>query len=79
MVIFVDCGVASGLDAYKAMALGATAVSVGTHLIPFTARGAEAVAEEIRAMSMELRGFMASTGVKDTNSFDPSVIHKKDF
>lgn len=77
--IFVDCGVASGLDAYKAMALGATAVGVGGHLIPFTARGAAAVAGEIQAMSDSLRGFMALTGVKDTASFDPSVIHPKTF
>lgn len=77
--IFVDCGIESGLDAYKAMALGATAVGVGGHLIPYTARGAAAVAEEIRAMSAQLRGLMAWTGVADTASFTPSVIHHRTF
>lgn len=46
--IFVDCGIASGLDAYKAMTLGATAVSVGTHLISYTMWGGAAVADQIR-------------------------------
>lgn len=77
--IFVDCGIRSGLDAYKAMALGATAVSVGIHLIPFTAKGADAVAREIGRLSSELRGFMASTGVANIASFDPSVIHMRNF
>lgn len=77
MPIFVDCGVCSGMDAYKALALGATAVSVGTHLIPFIRQGgAEGVAARMREMNDELRGAMASTGVKDTSSFDPTVIHQ---
>lgn len=77
--IIVDCGIESGLDAYKAMAFGATAVGVGIHLIPYTARGADAVAEEIQKMSAQLRGLMAWTGVKDTASFDPTVIHARAF
>lgn len=77
MPIFVDCGICSGMDAYKALALGATAVSVGTHLIPYIRKGgAEGVAERMREMNDELRGAMASTGVKDTSSFDPTVIHR---
>jgi len=77
--IFVDCGISSGMDAYKALALGATAVSVGTYLIPFTARGGAAVAAEIDKLSARLKGCMASTGVKDTASFDASVIHLRQF
>lgn len=77
MPIFVDCGVCSGMDVYKALALGATAVSVGTHLIPYIRKGgAEAVAARMQEMNDELRGTMASTGVKDTASFDPTVIHR---
>ena len=75
--IFVDCGIASGADAYKALALGADAVCVGTHLIPYTREGADAVADRLREMTAQLRGYMANTGVKDLNSFDPSVIHHK--
>lgn len=73
--IFVDCGIASGADAYKALALGANAVCVGSHLIPYTKKGAEAVCERLEDMTGDLNGFMAFTGVKDLNSFDSSVLH----
>lgn len=77
MPVFVDCGVCSGMDAYKALALGAAAVSVGTHLIPFIRQGgAEAVAARMQEMTDELSGVMASTGVKDMSSFDSTVIHR---
>ena len=76
MELFVDCGVLSGSDAYKAMALGAKAVSVGIHLIPFVKQGAEAVAGRIGEMTAELKGIMAHTGVKDVRSFDASVVHR---
>ena len=62
--------------AYKALALGAPAVSVGIHLIPYTKQGGEAVAERINEMTGELRGVMAHTGVKDTRSFDATVVHR---
>ena len=76
MPIFVDCGVCSGTDAYKALALGATAVSVGIHLIPFVKQGAEAVAKRIGDMTAELKGVMAYTGVKNCKSFDASLVHR---
>ena len=78
MYIFVDCGVTSGMDVYKAMALGASGVGVGGHLIPEIRKGgAEAVADRIRAMTDELRGAMAYTGVADCGSFDASVLRRK--
>lgn len=74
--IFVDCGVCSGMDVYKALALGATAVSVGGHLIPYLKKGGEeAVAARIRQMTEELKGVMAYTGVGSLQEFDASVIH----
>ncbi len=77
-LIFVDCGIASGMDAYKALALGADAVSVGTHLLPFLKEGGAAFASrEIDRMTAELKGVMAYTGVGDTGSFDASVIHRR--
>ncbi len=80
LTIFVDCTVASGLDVYKAMALGADAVSVGKHLMPILKeQGAEGVADRITEMTRELKGAMAFTGVRDTKSFDPSVIHLRNF
>lgn len=76
MKIFVDCGVVSGMDAYKAMALGADAVSVGRHLMPLVSQGAEAVTKRIQAMTAELAGVMAATGVTSLDKMDPTVIHK---
>lgn len=76
MPVFVDCGICSGMDAYKALALGATAVSVGGHLIPYIRKGGDGVAARINEMTDELKGIMAYTGVKDMSDFDASVIHR---
>lgn len=44
MDIFVDCGIVSGMDAYKALALGATAVCAGRVIMkPLGEKGAEGV------------------------------------
>lgn len=77
--VFVDCGIESGYDAYKALALGATAVSVGRHLMPLLKNGPEAVAERMNQMTAELAGVMARTGVKSLAEMDPSVIHRREF
>ncbi len=77
--VFVDCGISSGMDAYKALALGATAVSVGRHLMPLLKDGSKAVSDRINRMTAELAGIMARTGVADLSHFDPSVIHHKRF
>lgn len=77
--VFVDCGFESGMDAYKALALGATAVSVGRHLMPLLKKGPEAVAERIHQMTQELSGVMARTGVTTLAQMDPTVIHKRTF
>ena len=77
MPIFVDCGICSGMDAYKALALGASAVSVGLHLIPqIRQNGAQGVAQRITEMTEEMKGVMAYTGVKTLKEFDASVIHR---
>lgn len=75
MSIFVDCGVASGIDAFKALALGATAVCVGRALMgPLQEEGAEGVHKKIEDMTRELKGAMARTGTTAVNSIDPSLI-----
>lgn len=76
MKIFIDCGIVSGMDAYKCLALGADAVSVGRHLIPLMREGADPVAERLREMTAELAGAMSVTGVRNLKEMDPSVIHK---
>ncbi|MBR6296404.1 MAG: alpha-hydroxy-acid oxidizing protein, partial [Treponema sp.] len=75
--IFVDCGIESGADVYKCLALGASAVSVGRHLMPLLKNGAESVSARINEMNGELASLMARTGVSDLNHFDASVIHKR--
>ncbi len=77
--VFVDCGFASGMDVYKALALGASAVSVGRHLMPLLKDGSHAVSARINSMTAELAGIMARTGVCDLKHFDPSVIHFRHF
>ncbi|MCR5209709.1 MAG: alpha-hydroxy-acid oxidizing protein [Lachnospiraceae bacterium] len=74
--VFVDCGFESGMDVYKALALGAKAVSIGRHLMPLLKDGSDAVADRIKDMDAELRGIMCRTGISDLSSMDPSVIHK---
>lgn len=79
MDVFVDCCIESGMDAYKCLALGAKAVSVGRHLMPFIKKGVDAVSGRMDEMTAELANVMARTGVKDPASMDPSVIHKRPF
>lgn len=73
--VFVDCGILSGMDAYKCLALGAKAVSVGRHLMPLLKQGADAVSNRIDAMTAELATIMARTGVRSLSEMDPTVIH----
>ncbi len=77
--VFVDCGFQSGMDCYKALALGATGVSVGRHLMPLLKEGPEAVSNRINEMTAELAGVMARTGVADLEHMDPTVIHRRTF
>ena len=77
--VFVDCGIVSGVDAFKALALGATAVGVGRELMGPLKDGGPAVAKRIREMTGELKSIMARTGARSLNDIDPSVIHFKNF
>lgn len=75
MPIFVDCGVESGLDVFKALALGATAVSVGRAVMgPLSKNGADGVAETVRELTAQLAGAMARTCSPDITKIDRSVI-----
>ncbi len=78
--IFVDCGVSSGMDVFKALALGADAVSVGRVIMdPLREKGAEGVKNKIREMTEELAGVMARTCSPDIRHIDPSVIWHRNF
>lgn len=77
--VFVDCGIISGMDAYKCLAMGAKAVSVGRHLMPLLKDGAETVAQRMQAMTAELASTMARTAVLNLNTMDSSVIHRRTY
>jgi len=73
--VFVDCSVNRGMDAFKAIALGADAVSVGRIVMePLRLEGAEGVRRTIEGMTEELAGVMAATNSPDIRHIDPSVI-----
>lgn len=75
--ILVDCGITSGIDAFKALALGADAVCVGRALMePLKENGAEGVRDAICRMNHELKGVMAKTGCYDLAHMDDTVIHQ---
>ncbi len=76
MLIFVDCGIDSGYDAYKALALGADAVAVGRGILkPLLKEGKDGVVAKVNEMKQQLAELMLYTGICDTRSFDPTVIH----
>ena len=75
-IIIVDGGILDGFDAFKALALGASAVSVGRPLMePLAAGGPEAAAQVIQNMTDELKAMMVRTGSPDVRHIDPSVLH----
>lgn len=77
MTVFCDCGIDSGYDAYKALALGADAVSVGRGILsPLLREGTDGVVEKVKSMMAQLKEMMMYTCVRDTDSFDSSVVHR---
>ncbi len=77
LTVIADGGIQDGFDAFKALALGADAVSVGRPLMgPLEDGGPEAMADTLRTMTGELRAMMLRTGSRDVRSIDPSVIHE---
>ena len=67
--VFVDCEIQSGIDAFKALALGADAVCIGRPLMTaIKDGGADAVADYLNKA-------MAYTGCYNLSRMDASVIH----
>lgn len=77
--VFIDCGIVSGMDVFKALALGATAVSIGRDLMKPLKNGHLAVCERILQLNGQLKAVMARTGAKSLQEIDPSVIHHRNF
>lgn len=79
MEIFVDCGFESGMDVFKALALGAKAVSVGRDLMKPLKDGSESAAARIRELNGQLASVMARTCAQKLEDIDSSVIWKRQF
>ncbi len=77
--IFVDCGVMNGMDVFKALALGATAVSVGRPVMnAVLENGAQGAADLLGEITAELAGAMARTASPDLRHIDRSVLWRRD-
>ena len=75
MKVFADCSVDDGRDAYKLMALGADAVSVGRAILPgLLKEGKSPVEKKITEMNQQLKELMGYTGVATVRDFDPTVL-----
>lgn len=73
--VFADCGMISGMDAFKALLLGADAVCAGRVMMePLREKGAEGVRDTVLSLTKELKGVMARTGCYDLKHMDASVI-----
>ncbi len=73
--IIVDCGIASGADVYKALALGADATAVGRSMLPsLESDGVAGVKAFLGKIGDELRYIMSSTGFKTVPEVDDSAI-----
>ncbi len=80
LTIFVDCCIESGMDAFKALALGADAVCVGRAIMPpLKEKGAEGVKEKLEEINRGLKATMNRTGFRNLSQIDDSVIYHKNF
>ena len=78
--IFVDCCMESGMDVFKALALGADAVCTGRAIMPpLKEKGAEGVCEKLQSMNQELKAVMERTAFTRLSKIDSSVIYHRNF
>ena len=73
--IIVDCGIASGADVYKAIALGADAAAVGRSMLPSLEKeGVAGVEKFLQSVSDELRFIMSCTGYAVVSEIDGECL-----
>jgi len=78
LILIADGRMESGFDAFKALALGADAVTVGRPLMePLKERGAAGVRDVLESMTKQLQVMMYRTASKDLKHIEPSVIWKR--
>ena len=74
--IIVDCGIASGADVYKAIALGADAAAVGRSMLPaLEESGVSGVEKFLKGVQKELRFVMSCTGFAKVSDIDDSCLY----
>lgn len=73
--IIVDCGISSGSDVFKCLALGADAAAVGRSMIPsLENEGTEGVEKFLTGINKELRYVMSFTGNAKVSDIDASCL-----
>jgi isopentenyl diphosphate isomerase/L-lactate dehydrogenase-like FMN-dependent dehydrogenase len=78
--LFVDCSLQTGMDVFKALALGATACCIGRPLQKrLGENGSEGVKTGIEEITRQLRYTMAMTCSPDLASIDPTVVRPGSF
>lgn len=75
--LFVDCEIQTGMDAFKALALGAKGVCIGRPLMTAIKNGgADAVRDYFIRANGELKKAMAFTGCPDLDHIDPGIVRR---
>ena len=75
--LFVDCEIRTGMDAFKALALGAKGVCIGRPLMAaIRDGGADGVRDYLLKANAELGKAMAFTGCTDLGKMDATVIRR---
>ena len=74
ITIIVDCCIEDGVDAFKALALGADAVCVGRALMGPLKDGEDAAYEAIEKLSGQLRSVAARCGYSSVSGIDDQCV-----
>ena len=75
--VFVDCEIRTGMDAFKALSLGAAGVCIGRPLMTAMKEDPEnGVRNYLLKANDELKKAMAYTGCTSLKKMDPTVIHR---
>jgi isopentenyl diphosphate isomerase/L-lactate dehydrogenase-like FMN-dependent dehydrogenase len=75
--LFVDCMIQTGMDAFKALCLGAKGVCIGRPLMTAIKQDPEhGVRDYLLKATAELKKAMAFTGCTTLEKMDPTVIHR---
>ena len=75
--VFADCEIKSGMDAFKALSLGASGVCIGRPLMTAIRNDREnGVRDYLLNANAELKKAMAFTGCPSLKKMDPGVIHR---